>query len=404
MGLAIGALLGGAAFIAGLFNLYHFAGGNEEPKPQGTDRRSVLSGGILGVLVGGYFLCITLIFILPRKRAQSVVDQKAALRDYLRSNLADVSPQLFLDYVRVGAVGIDEDLENGTALENYAELGDLAAVRTLIEAGASTAAHGEGQSPPLGSAVDQGHVAAVRLLLSLHADPNLSPAPASTDNLPIFDAVNPSGPDPDVSAVEPDGGGDRAGRGVSVSTADRDPDSTRSLAITSALVAAGGKLDVRDYRSYTPLMIAAATGRCDLVAELLKGNADQTLTDNTGETALTWAQTQHPECAPLLAGGVRSRVALAATLAANEESIAREEAEPDPTLGLPSQASLYATRQQRREENQEAYDCQQGPGGGRGWLGRLVGNAELHLLWWGFVGAIAFAAHHVRLLFRRRRG
>lgn len=306
-GLYLGAFLGSAAILAGLANAWVYVRGGPTLEKTPGGKRGALSSAILGILVGSYFVWVSMIFILPQVRRAAVETQKKDLKSYLGANMGDVDPQLFLRYVRVGAVGIDEDIDNGSALTNYLQEGDHEAAKQLLAAGAHVNAHGDGQESPLLTAIDEDDPAAVRFLLRSHADPNLA-----ADNVPIFDAVNP---DPDVIPPTPD----------HPYTADdgdnpkpRDFTTHHRVEIVEALVEAGADLNVRDDRTYTPLMIAAATGQCDMVAALLEGHPDQSLRAGTGETALAWARQEHPECSSLLLGTKNSE-ALAAHLLASRK-------------------------------------------------------------------------------------
>ena len=298
-----GAVLGALAIVAGLANAFAYLRGGPRLQKVPGGPRGALSRAILGVLVGSYFVWVSMIYIRPRVRQASIVAQTADLHRYLSANLPDIDPQLFLRYVHVGAVGIDDDIDNGSALSNYLRLGNIAAAQQLLAAGASVDKHPDGALSPLLEAIAEDEPEVVRFLLAVHADPNLA-----ADHLPIFDAVNP---DPDPVLPAPD----------HPYTADdgdnpRPPDTSthHRLEITESLVAAGADLDVRDERTYTPLMIAAATGQCDLVAALLAGHPDLSLKANTGETALAWARQEHPECVRFLLGTPASRAAAAAFL------------------------------------------------------------------------------------------
>lgn len=140
-GLCVGAFLGSAAVLAGLANAFvYFRGGPDLQKVK-SGPRGALSSAILGVLFGSYFIWVSMIYIRPRAEQDALRYQKDDLRTYLSANIADVAPQLFLRYVKVGAVGINDDVNNGPALANYLNVGNREAARQLIEAGASVDAH-----------------------------------------------------------------------------------------------------------------------------------------------------------------------------------------------------------------------------------------------------------------------
>ena len=56
------------------------------------------------------------------------------------------------------------------------------------------------------------------------------------------------------------------------------------------LLKKGARIDTKNRRGITPLMIAASQGRNEIVQILLKGKADATWRDYTGRTALMWAE------------------------------------------------------------------------------------------------------------------
>lgn len=185
-GLGMGALLGSLAILAGLANAFvYLRGGPELQKVKGGPR-GALSSAILGTLVGSYFVWVSMIYIRPRAEQDSLRSQKDDLQSYLSTNLPDMPAQLFLQYVKVGAIGLNDDIDNGTALANYLDVGNTDAARQLIQAGASVDAHRPDGKSSLLTAVDYDDPEAVRFLLAAHADPNLA-----ADNIPIFDAVNP---------------------------------------------------------------------------------------------------------------------------------------------------------------------------------------------------------------------
>src|SRR5262249_18103365 len=61
--------------------------------------------------------------------------------------------------------------------------------------------------------------------------------------------------------------------------------------IVKTLLDAGAKVNVQDYRGFTPLMLAAATDHAnpEIVRMLLGHNADKQLKTREGETAAQWA-------------------------------------------------------------------------------------------------------------------
>ncbi len=307
-GLLMGAGLGSLAILAGLANAVAYLRGGPQLDKVAGGPRGALSSAILGILVGSYFVWVSMIFILPRAKQASIQAQKDDLKSYLSAYLPDTPPELFLQYVRVGAIGIDDDIDGGPALVNYLSVGNIAAAQQLLQAGASVEDRKPDEKPPLLTAVDDDEPEVVRFLLAAHANPDAAEN-STSGNTPIFDAVNPD-PDPipatHTTSSHPDDGDN---------TPPINFTSHHRREITQALVSAGVHLNVRDDRTYTPLIVAAATGQCDLVAALLPGHPDLSLRDKDGFTALDWAKQDHPECAPLLHGTPASAASAANLLA-----------------------------------------------------------------------------------------
>ncbi|HVL67235.1 MAG TPA: ankyrin repeat domain-containing protein [Vicinamibacterales bacterium] len=140
--------------------------------------------------------------------------------------------------------------EAGTlSIWEAAALGYDAAVTQALGAGQAVNAPAPDGHLPLGLAAFFGRASTVRLLLRHGADVHAA-------------AQNPLKVQPLHAAV--------AGR---------------SLEAVTAILEAGGDVNARQQVGYTPLMGAAASGRDDLVALLLRHGADASLVSDDGKTA-----------------------------------------------------------------------------------------------------------------------
>ncbi len=386
-GLLIGAGLGSLAILAilaGLANAVAYLRGGPKLEKVAGGPRGALSSAILGILVGSYFVWVSMIFILPRVSKSAVQAQKDDLKSYLSAYLPDTPPELFLQYVRVGAIGIDDDIDGGPALVNYLSVGNTAAAQQLLAAGASLENHVPDEKPPLLTAVGDDELEVVHFLLAAHANPDAAEN-STSGNTPIFDAVNPDSdpiPATHTTSSHPDDGDN---------TPPINFTSHHRREITQALVSAGVHLNVRDDRTYTPLIVAAATGQCDLVATLLPGHPDLSLRDKDGFTALDWAKQDHPECAPLLHGTPGSAAAAANLLA-------RLPPVPDTTIpdrirqNREARTNVEQARAQQLADA-KAQDRQLRP------LGPFTGIAG-QLFWSLILSTVLYAFHRIRSFLR----
>lgn len=377
VGLWMGFLLGLAALLGGLQNLVGVVRGQTQKNRDGVPKFDTGSA-LVGIVVGSLFIWITMIFGMPQKRAEALEAQREDLRQWLNSNAATMPVDTFLAYVRVGAIGIDGEFGEESALLQYVEAGDASAAKRLLDAGARVDARHPGERSPLLAAVDDNDISLVRLLLAAHANPNMG-----ADNLPIFDAVDPETADQPANADLGDTeDAPRKNDGHNY-TADREE-------IVSALAAAGAELNVRDERSYTPLMIAAATGQCDLAAALVLAHADQGLRATTGETALDWARGEgHRECMPLLAGGERARATAQRLVDATAALY------PPRLFGDKHLQGTQSVFQKRLAAQMAEYARVQKEGHRFGWFGDLLGNWFLSLLWTLIVSILSYFGHRV---------
>ena len=376
-------LLGLAALLGGLQTLVGILRGHREVGPNGKPKYDTGSA-VLGIAVGSLFIWISMIYGMPQKRAEAVEAQREELREWLSSNAATMPVDTFLAYVRVGAVGIDEGFGNGSALLQYVEAGDVTAARRLLDAGAHVDSHSSGERTPLLAAVDDDDVQLVRLLLAAHANPNLA-----ADNLPIFDAVDPAGDTQPANADPGETEGAPRKNDGHIYTADRQE-------IVSALAAAGADLNVRDERSYTPLMVAAATGQCDLVAALVLAHADRSLQVNTGETALDWSQSEdHPQCVPLLTGS-------AGSYAAAQALVATTAMQHPPRLSGDKHLEGTQSEFQKRLAAQKAEAAKTAKEDQPfGWLRKLFGNGLLSLVLTLIVSSLWYFGRRIWHFLRR---
>lgn len=377
VGLWIGFLLGLAALLGGVQNLVGVVRGQTQKNKDGVPKFDTGSA-VIGIAVGSLFIWITMIYGMPQKRAEALESQREELRQWLNSNAATMPVETFLTYVRVGAVGIDEEFGGDSALLQYVYAGDATAATRLLDAGAKVDAHHSEESTALLTAVDDNDINLVRLLLAAHANPNLG-----SDNLPIFDAVDPETADQPANADLGDTEDAPRKKDGHNYTADREQ-------IVTALAAAGADLNVRDERSYTPLMIAAAAGQCDLVAALVLTHADQSLRAKTGETALEWARGEdHPECVPLLTGDMQARATAEALVAA---TAAQHPPRPSEDKHLEGTESEF----QKRLAAQTAEAARVDREGHRfGWFGDLLGGWFQSLLWTLIVTALSYFGHRI---------
>jgi hypothetical protein len=168
IGLWTGFLLGLAALLGGVQNLLGVVRGQAQKNKDGIPKFDT-GTAIIGIVVGSLFIWITMIFGMPQKRAEAVATQREELRQWLNSNAATMPIETFLAYVRVGAVGVNEEFGGHSALLQYVYAGDGTAATKLLNAGAKVDAHHPQESTALLTAVDDNDITIVRLLLAAHA-------------------------------------------------------------------------------------------------------------------------------------------------------------------------------------------------------------------------------------------
>ena len=177
-----------------------------------------------------------------------------------------------------------------TALNTASADGDLETVRLLIERGAGVNVADKAGFTPLMGAVGRNDIERVRLLLSKGADPNAANVFAGKvkhGNIAL------TGMTPLIFA---------SARG--------------SVDVVNAVLAAGGKVDARDDRKMTALMMAVASENQDpnVIRALLAAGADPNAADMYGSTVLDWARRAgYPSTASLLtSAGAKGNAPLAA--------------------------------------------------------------------------------------------
>lgn len=214
--------------------------------------------------------------------------------------------------------------------------GDLAKVRYLLSKGASVAARSKvGRTPLAIAAAYDGSVEIARLLIEKGADvkavdesgASVLEIAASVDNLEVARLLIAKGAD--VNTTDKEG---YTPLGNAVSAADGNAELTRLLldhgakvnvssgdtveivkngkirigwmtplllaapqseyAVVEMLVKAGAKVNAKDIRGLTPLVLAVATDHADarIVRYLLENGADPKIVSEDGETVLDWAR------------------------------------------------------------------------------------------------------------------
>ena len=138
------------------------------------------------------------------------------------------------------------------SLFSAAQAGDVALIRTLLEAGADHAALDEAGETPLMHAAHAGHLAAVKVLLAAGAAPDFKSEPGWT-------ALAKAAYNAETECGYPQ--------------------------VIAALHEAGAELDTRIFFGITPLMLAAGGGDAGVVEWLINNGADVLAANDGGRTA-----------------------------------------------------------------------------------------------------------------------
>jgi ankyrin repeat protein len=158
-----------------------------------------------------------------------------------------------------------KDQQGATALDTAVEADDIETIRLLIAKGADAAAADSSGFTPLMGAVTHCNLDAVRLILSKGADVNATNTSSGEVKFGKIQMIHL----PALMWAAP---------GCSVD-------------VMKTLLDAGAKVNEKDIRNMTPLMLAVASEKQDLavIKLLLKAGADLNVKSNMGETALDWA-------------------------------------------------------------------------------------------------------------------
>jgi ankyrin repeat protein len=185
--------------------------------------------------------------------------------------MSDGSAPLVRMLIAKGADVRARDAFQNTVLTAAAYGNDLDTIRLVLDAGVDVNAAGVTGVTPLLGASYNGNLPAVRLFLSKGANPN---AVAAVPTLFPGDAPK-SGPVA-LTAVTP-----------LLAAASAAP-----VELVKALLDAGARVNAKDGRGMTPLMLAVATNHQNpaVIRLLLDRGADATLQSLVGETAADWAR------------------------------------------------------------------------------------------------------------------
>jgi ankyrin repeat protein len=179
------------------------------------------------------------------------------------------------------------DLTGATALYVAAERGQTAVVQRLIDKGADANLKGRSGTSPLAAAAFAGRNQVVKMLLAHGADAR---AADDTGKPPIVYAAASGeldivrqllGQDLDVNA--------RYANDLTLLMWASGPDQSvaepQALDVVSYLINAGARIDARDARGRTALMIAAEGNHTEIARLLLAHGADPSLRDKAGKRA-----------------------------------------------------------------------------------------------------------------------
>jgi uncharacterized protein len=186
-----------------------------------------------------------------------------------------------------GAPINERDLAGATALYVAAERGQTAVVQRLIDRGADLDLRGRSGISPVAAAAFAGRAALVKLLLAHGANGR---APDDTGKPPIIYAAASGQLDivKQLLALNIDINARYANELTLLMWAsgpDEKVAEAQALEVVSYLVDAGARIDDRDDRGRTALMIAAEGNRPEIAKLLLAHGADPSLKDKAGKRA-----------------------------------------------------------------------------------------------------------------------
>jgi len=178
-----------------------------------------------------------------------------------------------------------------TALHRAVQIGHYRIAKLLLEAGAEVDPISQGHMTPLTHACHAGNIDMIRLLLDHGADPNgcvagydtplVTAAGFLTESIVERKNLSEQGTVDIVRELI------KRGAGANVEGGSRFPlHATRSLAVTTELLAAGADVNGRNRDGETPLLVWALTGKLGLLRCYVAAGADVNAVSNNGETAL----------------------------------------------------------------------------------------------------------------------
>lgn len=170
--------------------------------------------------------------------------------------------------------------------------GNVADVRSALEAGADVNAKGPYNWTSLMEAAEYGDIAMIKLLLEYGADPKIADSDGNTALMNACYYVYT-----EAVRLLLDAGADKdaadEGGNTSVIMACKYPRGKRK--IIEALCAAGAELDAINIEDKTALMYLSFEGHTSLMKLLIKAGADPHIRDKRGRTALDILKECHPE-------------------------------------------------------------------------------------------------------------
>lgn len=191
---------------------------------------------------------------------------------------------------------------NIQTLNEAAEVGDIKAVKQLINAGADVRALDGHGAPPLQLAVARGHVEIARILVENGADVNFLIEEGGTPLMGAAHCLKPRSIEFLLSKEAQPNKKGYGGRFPLICPFQPDVAAVdQQIECIRLLVSAGAIINMRTDTGFTPLMKAAWFGNTQATEELLRLGADPKLKDNRGRTAAMLAfERGHDELANFL--------------------------------------------------------------------------------------------------------